>query len=111
MIEAKNLGTGVTCGDIVEKIHQSFARDIHKSEWAALPPTAKAEVTRTWKHNRSTAPGAPGGVMGQPVKRADFLGDRTMFAGLIRDDKYVKDRLGGQGDKEMATFVLQLDSR
>lgn len=100
---------GVTCGDVVNRIVQFFQRGVDKSEWELIPLDAQREFKVAYRRNRSTEKGVPGGDMSAALTRADMLGNKVKFGGLVRDDDYVKQRLGSLCGG--ATFVLLLHDR
>ncbi|KAF8328845.1 uncharacterized protein EI90DRAFT_3063769 [Cantharellus anzutake] len=100
---------GVTCGDVTQKLYNFMMQRIDKSEYAQLSDEEKHEIVATYRWNRSTDVNAPGGAyLSEGIVRVDFLGKRTRFAGMVRDDKFVEDKLGTVTG---ATFVVILAER
>lgn len=102
-------GSGVTCGEVASIIFEFFQRLIDKAEWGMIPLDKQREVTVAYRRNRSTEKGMPGGDMPEAMARVDILGNKTIFGGLVRDDDYVRQRLGSLCGG--ATFVLLLHDR
>jgi Family of unknown function (DUF6699) len=136
-IEASRPAHGVTCVDVLEGIHEQLQHLVPRQHVAALSG-AKGDAHRrklyeVYHYNRSTARDAPGGSLGEGVRRIDWLLHNVMFDGLVDDQKYVQEKLGISGpgwkglkkekDKEggetpkdrlqswPATLVLRLDQR
>lgn len=134
-IEASRPAHGVTCLDVLEGIHEQLQHLVTRHHVAALSG-AKGDAHRrklyeVYHYNRSTARDAPGGSLGEGVRRADWLLNNVMFDGLVNDQKYVQEKLGisgpgwkglrkGVDEKETpkdklqswpATLVLRLDQR
>jgi len=107
IIEVRN-DQGVTCGDVAQKLFNFMQARIDKSEWEPLPEEDRLAIGASYKWNRSTEPGAPGGMMQPGLSRVDFLGKRTMFDGMVRDDKFVRERLSTSTG---AVFVVILAER
>jgi len=95
---------GVTCGEVIERLGYELAKFSGRADFESLPQRERAEVTAAYKHNRSRSPGVPGGLLGQGMKRLDFLRSSTIFAGLEMNDR-VMHRVCGT--PLPATFVLK----
>jgi len=93
MIDVRN-PNGVTCEDICEKLYHFFHQKVDKSEWDNVDDESRKAITTSYKWNRSTHDGAPGGSLPEALTRGDFLGRATRFDGLVVDNPFVKDRLG-----------------
>ncbi|CAE6345161.1 unnamed protein product [Rhizoctonia solani] len=75
---------GVTVGDVCDKLYIEHQRHMSSSEWDAAVDF-KRPMTKAYQWNRSTNPGAPGGVMGEGLRRIDWLMKNTFFGGLTED--------------------------
>lgn len=134
---------GVTCVDVLEGIHEQMQELVPRGHVNALTgakgETHRRKLSEAYYYNRSTARDAPGGYLGEGMRRMDWLLDNVMFDGLVNDQKYVQEKLGISGpgwkglnkdDKETskdggkdkgavteklhgwpATLVLKLDQR
>ncbi|KAF8298166.1 hypothetical protein DL93DRAFT_2068124, partial [Clavulina sp. PMI_390] len=102
-------GRYVTCGDVLDRLHDFFGRIIAKDEWDSYPESFKASVGQAYRWNRSTARGAPGGrYYGPAIKRGDILRSYTTWKGLVLDEKYVEEQVGSPPG---VTLVVVLESR
>lgn len=140
-IEASRSQHGVTCLDVLEGIYLQLQDTVPRRHIAALTgikgETHRRKLGEIYHYNRSTARDAPGGSLGEGVRRGDWLLNNVMFDGLVNDSKYVREKLGisgpgwkglrknekgekGKDDKENvkerlqswpATLVLKLDQR
>ena len=89
-VEARDIGIGVTCGEVIDSIGQQLAKFSDKHDYERLTPNLRQEVGIAYRRNRSREPGVPGGQLGQGMKRLDFLRQDTMFAGIEVNDRVVK---------------------
>jgi hypothetical protein len=81
-INATDPNVGVTCGDVIEQTYVALSIRTAKDEYEALKSKAKQAVAKAYRWNRSTDPQAPGGRLGDGMRRLDFLGENTIFGGL-----------------------------
>jgi len=89
---------GVTCGDVCRALTQTYSQPITETEFAALPPRAKAAVNRDasnrhYYHPYPYSPGTPG----QPnaaLRRVAWLQGRVYIHYASIDDKYAEKRFG-----------------
>ena len=103
-VEARDIGIGVTCGDVIDSIGQQLVKFSDKRDYERLTRGLRQEVGEAYRRNRSRNPDVPGGRLGHGLKRLDFLRQDTMFAGIEVDDRVVK-RLCG--DALPCVFVLK----
>ncbi|KAI6012873.1 hypothetical protein PISMIDRAFT_13915 [Pisolithus microcarpus 441] len=103
-IDARDLTTGVTCGEILDGISEYLYSDVTKDESEMVSETSKLHIFSTYEHNRSTDPNVPGGGLGVALKRLDWLGNNTMFGGLVLSDEFTKEDCG---DTPPTTFDLK----
>ncbi|CAE6411554.1 unnamed protein product [Rhizoctonia solani] len=100
---------GVTVGDVCDKLYTEHQRHMSSSEWDAAVDM-KRPMTKAYQWNRSTNPGAPGGVMGEGLRRIDWLMKNTYFGGLTEDRAYLEAKVGhGLERAQPATFVLDVN--
>ncbi|KAJ4475614.1 hypothetical protein J3R30DRAFT_3501174 [Lentinula aciculospora] len=92
---ARNPDIGVTCGDVIDAISDSMRKHSGQSDFDSLPTDRKQKVSSAYRHNRSRAPGVPGGILGDGLRRLDFLGAETMFGG-IKEDPIATRRICGE---------------
>ncbi|KIK14756.1 hypothetical protein PISMIDRAFT_345246 [Pisolithus microcarpus 441] len=103
-IDARDLTTGVTCGEILDGIFEYLYSDVTKDESENVSEMLKLHIFSSYEHNRSTDPNVPGGGLGVALKRLDWLGNNTMFGGLVLSDKFTME---DRGDIPPATFELK----
>ena len=103
-VEAKDVGIGVTCGEVIDSIGHQLIKFSDKHDYERLTPNLRHEVGTAYRRNRSREPGVPGGQLGQGMKRLDFLRQDTMFAGIEVNDRVVKRVCG---DVLPCVFVLK----
>jgi hypothetical protein len=83
-------GEGVTCGDVIEAIHDSLMRPSGQSEFYASPPEVQRAVGHAYTRNRSRENGVPGGRLGEGMRRLDWLLQETVFAGIVQNERLVR---------------------
>ncbi|KIY68775.1 hypothetical protein CYLTODRAFT_443125 [Cylindrobasidium torrendii FP15055 ss-10] len=91
-VHAHDESIGVTCGEVIEAISNFMSKRSSKDEFESLAKERSKEVTKAYYYNRSTAPSAPGGALGQGMLKMDFMCDQTMFGGIRGNAKLVLDR-------------------
>ncbi|KAF8509785.1 hypothetical protein JB92DRAFT_2638377, partial [Gautieria morchelliformis] len=100
-IEASRPAHGVTCLDVLEGIHEQLQDLVPRQQITALSgvkgETHRRKLYEIYHYNRSTARDAPGGSLGEGVRRVDWLLNSVMFDGLVNDPKYVQEKLGIAG--------------
>jgi len=70
-------GLPVTCGDVFQAVARAFAQPVTDVEWALADSSRRKSIV---KANLRRV----GGSMVRDVRRVDWLGRRTMFAGMRR---------------------------
>ena len=91
------MGLGATQGTVVTL----------KAEGDGAGGAQQRRVGGAYHHNRSRAPGVPGGSLGEGMRRVDWLCDETQFGGLELDDEFLKTRWAiGTKRPLPCTFVL-----
>ena len=103
-VEARDIGTGVTCGEVIDSIGQQLSKFSDKRDYERLTVNLRQEVGSAYRRNRSREPGVPGGQLGEGMKRLDFLRQDTMFAGIEVNDRVVRRVCG---DVLPCVFVLK----
>ena len=108
-VEARDIGIGVTCGDVIDSIEQQLVKFSDKRDYERLTRSLRQEVGEAYRRNRSRDPDVPGGRrLGEAMKRLDFLRQDTMFAGIEVNDRVVKKLCG---DVLPCVFVLKCSKR
>ncbi|KAF8414841.1 hypothetical protein L210DRAFT_3433551 [Boletus edulis BED1] len=103
-VRAQNPKLGVTCGEVLDAVSMYMYGDVAKKEYEPLPPTRKRQIWESYRFNRSTDSNAPGGRLGEGLKRLDWLGSASRFGGLVPSDSFVKEHCG---DVLPCTFELK----
>ncbi|KAI0774639.1 hypothetical protein BD413DRAFT_438938, partial [Trametes elegans] len=79
----------ITVGDVLMAIHQTVQRQISHVDWARLSREQMHAVSAAYTRRCRTFPSAAAFEEAQGVRRVDYLHERYMFRGLVRDN--VKD--------------------
>ena len=96
----------VTCGAVWQSVYTALQQPITESEWAMASEKQRDRIRRAVRHRE-----AESGNNDMKPRRIDWLGDATVFAGLVRDDAFVK-QVTMPGRKDSAdTWVIQLAAR
>ncbi|EIW60957.1 uncharacterized protein TRAVEDRAFT_36506 [Trametes versicolor FP-101664 SS1] len=90
-IPASQPELGVTCGDVIEAVHNSMYTRLSQSQFDNASRQQKRLLSESFYHNRSTAHGVPGGRLQQTLLRCDWLGQDTMFGGVFDDEPVVRE--------------------
>ena len=90
-VPATNHMSGVTCGDVIEAIHASMYTRLSQGQYDNTSRQQRRLLSESFYHNRSTAHGVPGGRLQQTLLRCDWLGQDTMFGGLVDDERFVRE--------------------
>lgn len=86
---------GVTCGDVIEAVHAYMNGRVSQRQFDLAPESQKRILSEAFYHNRSTAHGVPGGRLPQTLLRFDWLGQDTMFGGIVANEGFVKELCRG----------------
>ncbi|EAU81988.1 hypothetical protein CC1G_09174 [Coprinopsis cinerea okayama7 len=91
-VKAQDIRLGVTCEEVIIQIGRSLQRLTSSKDWHwAIGQVSQQQLSAAYTHNRSTRIGVPGGELGRPMKRLDYLMDRYWWDGLqaidLRDDE------------------------
>jgi len=96
---------GVCIGDVLFRIRACLHKTIHKTEFEAVGQDYQAEILKAYQRNCSGLPGLPPRQREEGLKRVDWLGKRTVFAGIQKDDKLINARVRDHAAR-LETFVL-----
>ena len=107
-VKARDIGIGVTCGDVIDSIGHQLLKFSDKHDYARLTPSLQQEAGNAYHRNRSRKLGVPGGQLRQGMRRLDFLRQDTMFAGIEVNDRVVKNVCG---DVLPCVFVLKCSKK
>ena len=103
-VRAHNPKLGVTCGEVLDALSTYMYGDVAKKEYENLPAGRKRQIWESYRFNRSTDSNAPGGRLGEGLKRLDWLSSSSRFGGLVTNDTFVKEHCG---DVLPCTFELK----
>ncbi|EJF62752.1 hypothetical protein BD309DRAFT_868466 [Dichomitus squalens] len=103
-VPATSPEVGVTCGDVIEAVHTSMYTRLSQQQYDNASRQQRRLLSESFYHNRSTAHGVPGGRLQQTLLRCDWLGQDTMFGGIVDDERFVRDVCG---DHLPCTFELK----
>jgi hypothetical protein len=93
-IHARDKSAGVCCGEVIDGIAEYLEHLASKAEFQSLPVAKRHQVREAYNHNRARAHGVPGGVLGDGLRRLDWLCQETMFGGIERNDNLVRQQCG-----------------
>ncbi|OJA08503.1 hypothetical protein AZE42_10959 [Rhizopogon vesiculosus] len=93
-VKARRKNLGVTCGEVVEAISAYMQGDVARKEYESSPSRRRREIWSAYQFNRSTDINAPGGQLGEQLRRLDWLGSNARFGGIVRNDDFVKEACG-----------------
>ncbi|KAF8589736.1 hypothetical protein K439DRAFT_1628510 [Ramaria rubella] len=108
-VNARDRAHGVTCIDVLQGIHDQLHYLVPRHQVEALTGVKgeafKRKMYEVYHYNRSTARDAPGGSLGDGVRRVDCLLHNVMFEGLEDSPQFVREKLGiaGPGWKGLKT--------
>jgi hypothetical protein len=103
-IHARDKSIGATCAEVIDGIADYLQKLSSGSEYNALPRSRQKAIKDAYNHNRAPAHGVPGGVLGEGLRRLDWLCQDTVYGGIERDDNFVRAQCG---DVLSCTFVLK----
>ena len=101
---AHNPKLGVTCGEVLDAVSTCMYADVSKEEYENLPAGRRRQIRKSYRFNRSTDSNAPGGRLGEGLKRLDWLSLTSRFGGLVVNDTFVEEHCG---DVLPCTFELK----
>lgn len=102
-VRAKEKDYGVTCGEVIEAIGYDMGKMSHQQDFNNLTTRERNDLSAAYRMNRSREEGAPGGALGEGLKRLDFLRRNTIFGGVEVNERVVADKCG---DVLPCVFVL-----
>lgn len=82
-VKASRPDSGVTCGDVIDKLEDFFRVQTSKKEIEKLSQKERDRLTQRYYVNRGTSADVPGGRLGQGVRRVDWLLDNTAYGGVV----------------------------
>lgn len=98
---------GVTIGDVLYRIRDSLNKIASKEEFSSVPEDAQPEILKAYQRNCSaTSNGAKLRELQEGLKRVDWLGKRTLFAGIQKDEAYISRRIRSHSERA-ETFVIE----
>ncbi|KIO30995.1 hypothetical protein M407DRAFT_141039 [Tulasnella calospora MUT 4182] len=78
-----------------------------KEEFNSVAEDAQADILKAYQRNCSaTSNGAKLRDLQEGLKRVDWLGKRTLFAGIQKDEAYISRRIRSHSERA-ETFVVE----
>ncbi|KAG8954940.1 hypothetical protein FRC04_010424 [Tulasnella sp. 424] len=98
---------GVTLGDILSRIRDSLNKNASKEEYDAVPKDTQADIVKAYQRNCSaTSNGVKLRKLQEGLKRVDWLGRLTLFAGMQKDEAYINGRIRSHSERA-ETYVVE----
>lgn len=94
----------VSCGVIYEGLYRMLQEPIEDSEWGIAILNQARKETIEWAARASTR-------RNKPYKRIHWLGEKTVFVGLEKDEKLERSRLLPGMEPCPETWVARFESR
>ncbi|KAG6375888.1 hypothetical protein JVT61DRAFT_2755 [Boletus reticuloceps] len=91
---AKILGLGITCGEVLDAISTCMYEDMTDEEYGNIPGARIQQIRERHRFNQTVDVDAPWPRPGQCLKRMDWLAFSSKFGGLFANDALVKERCG-----------------
>lgn len=112
-VKGRDPDTGVTCGEVIDALFKFFSQHAPQAEFDACSQREQNSISAAYHNNRSRRRDVPGGSLGQGLRRCDFLGEHTMFGGIVADRDYVRQRMQlGRSQRDFpCIFVLRCERR
>ncbi|TCD63980.1 hypothetical protein EIP91_004713 [Steccherinum ochraceum] len=107
-ITASDPDQGVTCGDVLEGIHECMYARSTDAEYKKASRDRRSIIYEWFNRNRSVEDGAPGGRMPQTLLRCDWLGEFNQWGGMVHDSNQVREICGADLP---CTFVLHCSEK
>ncbi len=83
-VPADDINKPITVNDVLFAIHKMFQRQIRHRDWVALSDSKATAIARAYTRRCRTFPSTQAFEESQGVRRIDYLEDRYMFKGLVR---------------------------
>ncbi|KAG8984267.1 hypothetical protein FRB90_005432 [Tulasnella sp. 427] len=98
---------GVTIGDVLFRIRDSLNKIASKEEYGAVPEDVQAEILKAYQRNcNATSNGSKLRDLKEGLKRVDWLGKRTLLAGIQKDEGYISRRIRNHSERP-ETYVVE----
>jgi len=95
---------GVTCGDVLQAVHDALNRRIASSEWWIVQETQRQQVSMAFDKNCTETPSRD---RTEGILRVDWLRDWTAVLGLVKDNDFIDRRVYDKKARP-STWVLVL---
>ncbi|KAG2031689.1 hypothetical protein BDR03DRAFT_971938 [Suillus americanus] len=103
-VKARRQNIGVTCGEVIEALSAYFHENVVQMEYEGVSTRRQREIWQAYQYNRSMDSNAPGGLLGEQLRRLDWLGSNSKWGGLVCNDEFIKEACG---DVLPCTFELK----
>lgn len=94
----------ITCNDVWQKLHEELELALENCLWGALDDKRRRKIVANFEHRKREDKEGDTQLM-----RMDWLGRRTVFVGVEKDDAFAKSRaLPGSDDGE-ETWIVKME--
>ncbi|KAJ3535951.1 hypothetical protein NM688_g6905 [Phlebia brevispora] len=96
----------ILCGTVWQRIYDTLQEYITDSEWAIASHERRGKIYRAvrWRE-------AETGNRNMKPRRIDWLGEKTIFAGLLKDEAFVQEIAMPGHQESMDTWIIKLSRR
>ena len=84
-VPTDSVDTPITVNDVLFAIHRMLQRQIRHRDWVALSQQKSTAVARAYTRRCRTFPSTQAFEESQGVRRVDYLEDKYIFKGLVRE--------------------------
>lgn len=99
-------GELVLCGIVWSTLYETLQENLTDSEWAMASESRRKIIDRAVRLRE-----AESGNRNMKPKRIDWLGEKTVFAGLERDDNFVQEIAMPERQYSIDTWVIRMENR
>jgi hypothetical protein len=107
----QNMSYAVNVGDVWKALHNALQEPLRDSEWALLLDGFSSWTERDARRRNIEQAAEKWSGKGPVVKRIDWLGDKTVFKGLVKDDSFARHRLMPGMKWCPDTWVVRFDKK
>ncbi|KAF7797612.1 hypothetical protein EIP86_008812 [Pleurotus ostreatoroseus] len=96
----------VICGAVWSRLYDTLQEYLTDSEWALASESRRKKIDRAVRLREAET-----GNSNLKARRIDWLGEKTVFAGLERDDNFVQEIALPERQDNMDTWVIRMIRR